>query len=205
MAFDDSNRFPDRIARGMVGGPEYDVTITEVESGIEYRNLNQPYSKGDYEAGIAVRTKADYDEVHQHFHVVGGPFCGFRFKDYFDFEVVAAESVLTLITGETEKYQAFKQYAGGSSTRLRKLQKLVANTQHVYDVGGELMAGWTVDVNTGIFTITSGTAPYTFVSEYDVPVRYGIKKMQTAHVSGTGSRMLVKWQSIPLREIRRPE
>jgi uncharacterized protein (TIGR02217 family) len=207
MAFLNSPRFPDTIARGVTGGPGYDVTVVTVASGIEYRNLDQPYSLGNWDVGFAVRTLANFQEVYQFFHVVGGKAIGFRFKDFLDFEVAADESVLTLIDGETDKYQGFKEYAAGSATRLRKLQKLVANTQRVYDSIGEMMADWTVDEDTGIFTITAGTPPYTFSSEFDVPARFNIKTMQPAIVSG-GSQsagFLVQWQSIPIVEIRRPE
>ncbi len=56
-------RFPDDIAFGSSGGPEYSTDIVETFSGHEQRNINWSQSRAKYNATHGVKTPEQLDEL----------------------------------------------------------------------------------------------------------------------------------------------
>lgn len=79
-------RFPDAIARGATGGPEYSTDIITVASGFEQRNINWQASRARYDIGTGIRTREQMAEVIAFFRARKGRAYGFRFRDWTDFD-----------------------------------------------------------------------------------------------------------------------
>jgi uncharacterized protein (TIGR02217 family) len=55
--------FPDAIARGATGGPEYSTDVVTVASGFEQRNQNWSAARARYDIGTGIRTREQMAEV----------------------------------------------------------------------------------------------------------------------------------------------
>lgn len=139
MAFLETPRFPERIARNMIGGPEFATEVVVLASGHEARNANWSQARRRYDAAIAVRTLSDFAEVEQHFHAVSGRHHGFRFKDFGDASADSSNGLLRPLHGTVQvgsagfgygvpSYQLVKRYARGTLTHDRDIRKPVAGT-----------------------------------------------------------------------------
>ncbi len=197
MSFLESPRFPDCVAFGASGGPGFMTDIVVVQGGTEYRNQVRSLELGRWEVSHAARRPAEYKPLQKFFRLAAGRANGFRFKDHLDYRCTAnVDGVFTQLTPTT--FQMWKRYdLGGSENYLRKLQKIVSGTVTV--TGG---TGATVDLQTGIVTVASGT-PTTFACEFDVPCRFDTDQMVATTVTrASDGELLVTWDSIPLVEIR---
>jgi uncharacterized protein (TIGR02217 family) len=103
--------------------------------------------------------------------------------------------------GAIKTFQLVKHYPSGSVVEVRTITKPVAGTVRVYKDGVEQLAGWSVDVTTGVVTFTSAPAAGVAITadfELDVPVRF-----ETDHMAVTiESFHLHRWQQIPIVELR---
>jgi uncharacterized protein (TIGR02217 family) len=72
---------------------------------------------------------------------------------------------------------------------------------HVYKNGVEQLAGWSVDIPTGVVTFSTAPAASVAITadfEFDVPARF-----DTDHMAVTiESFHLHRWQQIPIVELR---
>lgn len=197
MAFLETPRFPDKISMGAVGGPSFNTTITFVEGGDEFRNANWSQERGMWEVSHAARTVDQFRTLQHFFRAVRGRYMGFRFKDWFDFEVSEAQGILVEVTAGTT-YQLYKRYAAGATTYDRKITKPVAAS--VVIIGG---SGHSLDATTGILTKGTGT-PTAWSGEFDVPCRFDVDKMDGEYLDNKhGERdMIAGWSSIPIVETR---
>jgi hypothetical protein len=167
-------RFPDNIAYGATGGPEFATTVVATGSGHEKRNVNWAEARGRWDVASGLKKQAQIDELVAFFRARRGKAYGFRFKDRTD---------------------------SGSVIELRTITKPVAGTVKVYLDGVQQLSGWSVDTTTGL--ITFGTAPVLDVEvtadfEFDVPVRF-----DTDHMAVTiETYRLHAWQQIPIVELR---
>jgi uncharacterized protein (TIGR02217 family) len=50
-------RFPDAVARGATGGPEYSTDVVSVASGYEQRNQNWDLARGRWDISTGIRTR----------------------------------------------------------------------------------------------------------------------------------------------------
>lgn len=171
MAFLETPRFPHRIARNMMGGPEFRTDVLVLASGHESRNANWSQARRRYDAAIAVRTLADFAEVEQHFHAVAGRHHGFRFKDWGDCAADSANGLLRPLHGSVQVgtagfgygvpgYQLVKRYARGALTHDRDIRKPVDGTVSVrrggVTVGFGAGAGQiALDATTGVVTFVA--------------------------------------------------
>jgi uncharacterized protein (TIGR02217 family) len=84
---------------------------------------------------------------------------------------------------------------------VRTIAKPVAGTVRVYLDGVEQLAGWLVDLTTGVVTFLTAPAAGVAITadlEFDVPVRF-----DTDHMAVTlESFRLHRWQQIPVVELR---
>jgi uncharacterized protein (TIGR02217 family) len=192
-------RFPDNIAYGATGGPEFATTVVATGSGHEKRNINWSQARGRWDVASGLKKQAQIDELIAFFRARRGKAYGFRFKDWTDY---AATGQL-LGTGDDAQiqFQLVKHYPSGSVIEVRTITKPVAGTVKVYLDSVEQVAGWSVDTTTGLVTFSTPPVLGVEVSadfEFDVPVRF-----DTDHMAVTiETYRLHAWQQIPIVELR---
>ena len=79
-------RFPDAIARGAIGGPEFSTDVIAVASGYEQRNVNWSAARAKFDISTGIRTREQMAEVIAFFRARRGRAYGFRFRDWNDFD-----------------------------------------------------------------------------------------------------------------------
>jgi uncharacterized protein (TIGR02217 family) len=192
-------RFPDNIAYGVTGGPEFATTVVATGAGHEKRNVNWSEARGRWDVASGLKKQAQIDELIAFFRARRGKAYGFRFKDWTDHK--AAGQLLGTGDDAQTQFQLVKHYSSGSVIEVRTISKPVAGTVKVDLDDVEQLSGWSVDTTTGI--VTFGTAPALGIEmtadfAFDVPVRF-----DTDHMAVTiESYRLHNWQQIPIVELR---
>lgn len=191
MSFIESPRFPDDISYGSRGGPGYETTVIETDSGAESRNQRWSYPRHEYDVAYGTNTLARLEALLKFFHVVAGRAVGFRYKDWLDYKScdisgtpAATDCNLGVGTGAQAAYQLRKGYIQGSYTRFRKILKPVAGTVLVAVDGSPrtITTHYTVNTATGVVTFTAGNLPaagavVTAGYEFDVPCRFDTDRL----------------------------
>lgn len=146
----------------------FNTDVATVTSGEESRNANWLDSKGVWEIGGDLYTKAETDSLIAFFRERKGRAGGFRFKDWSDFLVTSAQGGFITNPSFPNALQMVKIYTVGSNTTQRLITKPVPGTVTVYLNGMQV----TPDVNytNGLVSVTG--AGYTWKGEFDVPVRF---------------------------------
>jgi uncharacterized protein (TIGR02217 family) len=85
MAFLETPRLPDVIARGLTCGPMFSTRIIAMRSGAESRNINWSQMRWRADAASAVRTGADFAALEEFFYAMQGRAHAFRVRDYGDY------------------------------------------------------------------------------------------------------------------------
>lgn len=195
MSFIETPRFPDLIALGSAGGPEYRTEITELNSGLEQRNQVWAYPRHRYDIGVGANTSAKMDTVRDWFHSMRGRLHGFRFKDFNDFSsapnmnvaITNTDQLLGVGNGVITTFQIVKLYTTGSLIQTRKITKPVAGSVLVAVAGTPQTLGvnYTLDTTTGIITFlpTLPTGNVTAGFQFDVPVRFDSDLVQFEHLT----------------------
>ena len=114
MAFYESPRFPERIAYGAQGGPEWSTTVVVTVSGKEQRAGAWTYPRHRWDVSQGIKTQADFEALRAHFMTVRGRLHGWRFKDWAEFQCLIAEGKVSGLTGTT--FQLLKRYTSGAQT-----------------------------------------------------------------------------------------
>lgn len=205
--FLESPRFPDDIAYGSEGGPEYKTNIVEVNSGYEHRNAVWSYPRHKFNVAYGVRTLGQLYALTEFFHAVHGSAYAFRFKHHADFKsgnitqaVSPTDQVIGTGDGAITEFPLKKTYTKGALSRARLITKPNTDTVHVALNGVEQLSGWSVDTTTGVITFDS--APGNGVSvqagfEFDVPVRF-----QNDYLPSTWEDYQLLSADVPLIEVR---
>ena len=192
-------RFPDNIAYGATGGPEFATTVVVTGAGHEQRNVNWAEARGRWDVGSGLKTQQQLDELIAFFRARKGKAYGFRFKDWTDDK--ATGQLLGTGDGVQTQFQLVKQYPSGSVVEVRTVTKPVAGTVRIYKDSVEQLSGWSVNVTTGLVTFTTAPAAGVEITadfEFDVPVRF-----DTDHMAVTIETFrLHRWQQIPILELR---
>lgn len=197
-----SQRFPDRIARGATGGPGYSTTVVAAFGGGERRNINWEEARHRWDVSQAVKDDNAARELDAFFRKARGKAHTFRFRDWMDYRLAAAESRLVLVSGTT--YQISKVYGADEPTfeEVRALRRIVSGSLTLYSSGVPLTLGvdYTADLATGRVTTASGTL--TAACEFDVPCRFDFdeKDATLVHRRPDGS-ILVEWSGIRIVEV----
>lgn len=217
-------KLPDDIERGALGGPSFNTTVLELESGFEKRNINWTATRGKWDVGYGIMLKfqsdplsgnLDLDTLTNFFYTVQGKAFSWRFKDWSDFEIAIRNGVVqtpqTIGLGDdvTTVFQVFKRYAVGALTFDRTITKLVAGTTEVFLDGVLQGSGFTLDDSRGTVTFsvapasTGGTGPGGEVvvavrTEFDAHVRLDTDELNVSmEMFNAGS-----WPNIPVVELR---
>jgi uncharacterized protein (TIGR02217 family) len=167
------------VSLDTTGGPEFLTDVVILGSGYEQRNANWSQARSSWELGTRVIDDAERLYLIDFFRSKFGQQCGFRFKDWSDFEVIGQQ--IGIGDAAQTDYQIIKQYTDPtlSNTESRDIKKPVVGTL-VVKLNGVVTAAYTLDSVTGIitFTVAPGIGVVIEVScEFDVPVRFNTDKM----------------------------
>lgn len=198
MAFLESPVFPESLAFGASGGPEYATGIVTRFDGSEQRNQGRRYPRYRYQLGLAPRSEADTRELYAFFNAIAqGQTHGFRFPDFGAGEATGTDEPIGTGTGSAVAYQLVKRYTLGSLSVDRPISKPRANG-FVLKVAGTPTGSYSLDTTTGLVTatVTAGQA-VTASFRFDVPVRFVSDRLTIRRVDGG-----YVWEAIELVEVR---
>ncbi|MEM9436334.1 MAG: DUF2460 domain-containing protein [Pseudomonadota bacterium] len=203
-------RFPTTLSFGSVGGPERRTEIVTLANGFEERNTPWAHSRRRYDAGVAMRSLDDVEDLIAFFEARQGQLYGFRWKDWTDYRSVASsrdiafdDQVIGNGDGVTQDFPLLKTYRSGTHTYARPIQKPVAGTIRVGLADDEKQEGidYEVDLTTGIVSFAhppDENAEVTAGYEFDVPVRFDTNSIQNSVASFRAGDA----PSVPIVEIR---
>ncbi len=192
-------RFPEEIAYGSAGGPEYATDVVMTESGHEQRNINWLEARARYNVAHGVKTQAQLDALIAFFRARKGRAIGFRFKDWGDYQGI--NQFIGTGTGATTQFQLVKRYTSGGVEEVRTIRKPVQSTLKLYFNSVLQLSGVSIDNNTGVVTLTPAPANGVTITadfEFDVPVRFDTDRL-SASLDAYGVH---SWHDIPLVELR---
>ena len=198
MAFHEV-RFPDDIAYGATGGPEFATSVVATASGFEQRNINWSAARGRWDVASGLKKQTQLDTLIAFFRARKGRAHGFRFKDWTDYKATA--QALGTGNGTITTFQLIRTYSSGGSTDVRTITKPVAGSVKVYLAGVLQASGWSVNTTTGVITFSAAPANGVAVFadyEFDVPVRFDTDRMAVTIEQVN----LHQWSGIPIVEIR---
>lgn len=192
-------RFPEDIALGSTGGPEYSTDVVATNSGFEQRNSNWQQARARYNVAHGIKTQEQLDALIAFFRARKGRAVGFRFKDWTDYSAVGQQ----LGTGDdvATEFQLSKTYTSGTGTEVRTISKPVPGSVSVFVNSIPQSSGITIDSTTGLVTFDAPPADGAIIAadfEFDVPVRF-----DTDRLSATMDDYKIRsWRDIPLVEVR---
>ena len=205
--FIETPRFPDGIAYGAQGTILYNTSVTRSQSGRHMANANWSYPLHEYNVGYPVRSFNMLAQLTDYFHVCGGQFGGFRFKDHKDFKscgplsaVSHTDQALGTGDGNETQFQLIKVYSVGGYNRSRIIQKPVLNTIKIGVDGVLTGSGFTIDHTKGIVTFDAAPANgkvLTWGGEFDVPVKFKVDSI-SSDIEG----FLLSGLNVDVEEIR---
>jgi uncharacterized protein (TIGR02217 family) len=117
-------RFPNNIAYGATGGPEFATTVVATGAGHEKRNVNWSEARGRWDVASGLKKQAQIDELIAFFRARKGRAYGFRFKDWTDYR--ATGQLLGTGDDALTQFQLVKHYPSGSVIEVRTITKPVA-------------------------------------------------------------------------------
>lgn len=185
-------RFPATLSFGSVGGPQRRTEIVTLANGFEERNTPWAHSRRRYDAGVAMRSLDDVEELIAFFEARHGQLYGFRWKDWSDFRSVPssldisfADQVIGNGDGASTQFQLTKVYRSGEQTYARPIRKPVLGTVRIGwgDAEKTETVDYTIDYTTGLVTFSSPPpeeAEIVAGYEFDVPVRFDTPQIQTS-------------------------
>ncbi len=209
MAFHDL-QFPTNLSFGSSGGPERRTEIVTLANGFEERNTPWEHSRRRYDAGAALRSLTDVEDVLHFFEARRGPLHAFRWKDWADYKSKAADrqvdptdQVLGTGDGVVTEFQLIKRYGAGDAVYDRPIRKPVPGSVQVA-VGGVVQVDtvdFTVDYATGIVSFAHPVDEFADVTagfEFDVPVRFDTDHIVTSVDTFNAGQV----PNIPVVEVR---
>jgi len=211
-----TERFPTNISYGSSGGPGFNTTITVVDTGYEYANINWDQAKHIYDAAMGVRSQDELSDLIRYFQVARGKGHRFRYKDWSDYKSCDVEDDETIIgnavnfgvgdASETD-FSLAKIYSVGGVTNTRPITRPVGT-----GLGDTTVKIWldttlqvedtdyTLDYDTGIVTFTSPPGAAVVIKwggQFDVPCRFDTDTIQVnLEFYGHGSL------GVPIVEVR---
>ena len=163
LAFIESPRFPDNIAYGSGGGPNFKTDIFESHSGIEQRSVIWDKSKSTYNVSQGIRDEDDVATLIAFFRTMRGRATGFRFKDWADYKLT--DEQIGTGDGATTVFSITKVYSVGAGlqTYSRRIFKPVDDSSTFSVKVNDIVVSdttYSVDYTTGKITFTGpGTPP----------------------------------------------
>ena len=226
MTFLTDVRLPTDIERGAIGGPRFNTTVLELDSGFEKRNQNWQDTRGEWDAGYSLFIKfqqdptivgLDVDELIHFFYVVAGKANSWRFKDWSDFEVGMENGTdidaqfIAFGDDATVLFPLFKRYTFATAAPHDRLLTKIVTASYRFYLEGVLQVettDFTIDIDTGLLTMvvapasTGGSGPsseeiLTGRWEFDAHARLDIDDLKiNMEMFNAGS-----WPNIPIVEL----
>jgi uncharacterized protein (TIGR02217 family) len=192
-------RFPDDIAYGSVGGPEYSTDVVITAGGFEQRNINWQSARAVYNIENGVKTQTQLNGLLAFFRARKGMAYGFRFKDWADYSATSQQ--IGVGDGANKTFQLVKTYVSGGVTESRDVKKPVDNSVYIYMDNVLQTSGVAVNSATGVVTFTIAPANDAVITadfQFDVPVRFNSDRL-SATLDSYGVH---SWKGISLVEVR---
>lgn len=192
-------RFPEDIAYGSSGGPQYATDVVITAGGYEQRNIGWQEARAVYNVAHGVKTQSQLDSLIAFFRARKGRAYGFRFKDWADYSASAQQ--IGVGNGSNKVFQLVKSYISGGVTEVRNINKPVDNSVDIYVNNVHVTSGFTIDYTSGVVTFTSAPANGHIVKanfEFDVPVRFDTDRL----AASLDSYGVASWKEIAIVEIR---
>ena len=184
---------PDFLAYGAKFGPSFKTTIVKPESGYEQRIGHWARARRVGNVGYEMRSADKMAVLYAFFLARMGCLYGFRLSDQNDRDALLAP----VLNGGGTTLQLQKSYTSGGVTVVRTITKPSLTGPFALYKDGALMAtGYTLDVTTGIVTLTSAAPGHVFTwsGRFDTPVRFDTDTMEMTRDS-FDSR---SWSGIPI-------
>lgn len=205
MAFHDV-RFPDRIAEGAEGGPEFSTSVIVSSGGHEQRQGNWSAGRGRWNVATGLQDDNDLAVLIAFFRARAGRLHAFRFKDWSDYQL--DRQVIGTTGGGDATWQILRTYTSGPTSVTRSITRPVAGTVRCWVNGTERSLGtgssqFQVNLATGVITLGSALAGTTgqaieAACEFDVPARFDTDTLPLRLTAF----QLGEWSDIPVVEIR---
>lgn len=198
-------RLPITIVAGSRGGPVAKRQKVYVQSGRLKQNFEWSRPVQRYDLSFGIKTLAHFEAVRAMWYVVmfGGPYEGFRMRDWSDYQVTTANGGLAAIGSPTE-WQFQRIYTVGSASFRRAIYKL-DGTPTVYRTrsGVTTTISPTVNLNTGIAAIAGHLTGdvYTWSGQFDVPVTFSDDALDQIEITGNATDLLQALPSIKVEEL----
>ena len=161
-------------------------------NGFEERNTPWAHARRRYDAGVAMRSLDDVEELIAFFEARQGQLYGFRWKDWSDYRSVVSsrdigfgDQVIGQGDGAATSFQLVKTYRSGVYAYDRPIQKPVTGTVRI-GLGDDEKAesvDYAIDYTTGVVTFDHPPGEDFEVTagfEFDVPVRFDTASIQTS-------------------------
>ncbi len=205
MAFHDV-RFPDRIAEGAEGGPEFSTSVIVSSGGHEQRQGNWSVGRGRWNVATGLQDDNDLAVLIAFFRARAGRLHAFRFKDWSDYQL--DRQVIGTTGGGDATWQILRTYTSGPTSVTRTITRPVVGTVRCWVNGTERSLGtgssqFQVNLASGVITLGSALAGTTgqaieAVCEFDVPARFDTDTLPLRLTAF----QLGEWSDIPVVEIR---
>lgn len=178
MAFHDV-AFPDSIAEGAEGGPEFSTSVIVSSGGHEQRIGNWSYPRCRWNVGTGLKDADGVAELIAFFRARFGRLHAFRFKDWGDFTM--ARQAIGATNGSAATFQIVKTYTSGPTSVNRPITRPIAGVQvwvNAAPIAQGAGAGqFQVNLSTGVITLGATLAATTgqvveAACEFDVPARF---------------------------------
>lgn len=214
-SFLETPRFSSRISYGSAGGPGFNTTVFEGHGGVEQRGQNWATTKGKWNVAQGVRDNSDFAAIRALFMAVRGKAIGFRFKDWGDYQLVAAVCTPATANGTNPTFKLQKTYTSGSLSYVRRIFKPTYDADRtdgtdafaIFDNGISIPLGAgasqvSLDFATGIMTFGASVIPaaghvITATGEFDLPVRFDTDFLEANQEDFDQQT----WSNIPLIEL----
>lgn len=170
-----SERFPEEISYGSIGGPVFSTSISELQNGQEQRKINWTYPRCRYNVVYGVKSHSQFAVLRDFFYAHRGRALTFRFKDWTDYKAVKQH--IGVGNGASLSFRLVKKYYGGDKSFVRIISKPVHGSVKIYLEEKLLQPNqdYATDCETGLINFTIAPKPGTNVYaefEFDVLVRF---------------------------------
>jgi uncharacterized protein (TIGR02217 family) len=201
MAFRESPRFPDAVAFGATGGPQWATPVVTTFGQGEQRNQRWAMPLYAYEVDLEHKASTEVLAFLAFFATIAqGEMHGFRYHDVNPGEDTGTNELIGTGDGSRTSFQLVKNYTYEAATFSRTITKPIGGTVAIA-LDGSPTAAFTVDTTTGLVTMASAPGGGVLVRasyQFDVPVQLRIPSMELVHVADN----ILTWPNIRLEETR---
>lgn len=190
-------RFPIEVSAWMVGGPDFNNEVVQVDSGATQRLIIWQYPLHKWDCGAGLREIPNAEATKRFQMRMRGSGYSFRVLDPLDFKCSYDRGVC-VPTGAANEFQLVKDYSDDGDVYQRVIVKPIPGTVSIKKNNGLVAAA--IDFKTGKFLLSGvvGGDILTWQGLFDVAVRFEGDWLQL----GVDSGGLLNWQNAHLVEER---